>query len=74
MLLPEEIHPEESIYYNGAFVLRELRQKPTSILELYGKVKANKNMSFPIFVLCIDWLYLIEKVELTEKGEIELCS
>ncbi len=36
MLLPDNIHPEDSLYYNGAFVLQAL-QKNTSwdLLDLY---------------------------------------
>jgi hypothetical protein len=27
MLLPDNIHPENSIYYNGAFVIESLKQE-----------------------------------------------
>ena len=30
MLLPDNIHPEQSIYYNGAFVLEALREQSAS--------------------------------------------
>ena len=74
MLLPDNIHPENSIYYNGAIVL-EVLQKNSSIeiLELYHLVKKNRNISFPIFLLSIDWLYLIDSIEL-KKEKVELCS
>ncbi len=75
MLLPDNIHPENSIYYNGAFVLRALENnKVYPMLDLYQVVKKMREMSFPIFILCIDWLYLIDVVKLNTKGEIELCS
>ena len=36
MLLPDNIHPELSIYYNGALVLSELqKQNKQSIINLY---------------------------------------
>lgn len=73
MLLPDNIHPENSIFYNGAIVLQILqKQKKLDFLELYQQVKVVKNMSFPIFVLCLDWLYLISVAEL-KNGRIELC-
>jgi len=31
-------------------------------------------MSFSVFILCLDWLYLLEVAKLNAKGEIELCS
>ena len=75
MLLPDNIHPELSVYYNGAVVLRELEKKPKQkILDLYSRAKAANGMSFSVFVLCLDWLYLIQVAQLNEKGIIEKCS
>lgn len=74
MLLPDNIHPELSIYYNGAFVLEELKKIDNqSITDLYKNVKSNKDMSFPTFMLCLDWLYLIEAVKMNERGYIQSC-
>jgi hypothetical protein len=75
MLLPDNIHPELSIYYNGALVLDELRHKNCqSILQLFAKTKAKTDMSFSTFILCLDWLYLIDIAKINEKGDIEICS
>lgn len=75
MLLPDNIHPELSIYYNGALVLNELQSKDNQpIINLYQKVKATNDMSFPTFILCLDWLYLIEVAQINEKGDVVLCS
>lgn len=74
MLLPDNIHPENSIYYNGAFLIQVLKNKNNlDMFELYQEVKKLKNMSFPIFILCIDWLYLANIAELSD-GRIGLCS
>lgn len=75
MLLPDNIHPDNSIYYNGAFVIESLKKGTSySMLDLYQQVKAKRIMSFSIFILCLDWLYLIEVARINSKGEIELCS
>ena len=75
MLLPDNIHPEKSIYYNAAFVIEFLKKDARyKILDLYQEVKKNRQMSFSIFILCLDWLYLLEVTILNSKGEIELCS
>lgn len=44
------------------------------MLDLYQEVKAKKKMSFSVFILCLDWLYLLEVAKFNSKGEIELCS
>lgn len=75
MLLPDNIHPENSIYYNGAFVLQVLQEKRNlNLLDLFQNVKNKKSMTFQIFILCLDWLYLLDIAKLNKKGEVELCS
>jgi len=75
MLLPDNIHPENSIYYNGAFVLQELqKQSNQNLLDLYQNIKQQKNISFPVFILCLDWLFLLNVAELGNNGKVKLCS
>ncbi len=75
MLLPDNIHPEQSIYYNGAFVLQTLREQPVmDMLDLYVSTQTHRRMTMPVFVLCLDWLFLLNLVSLNEQGVIELCS
>lgn len=74
MLLPDNIHPELSIYYNGSLVLKELKEKDKqSIIGLYQNIRDKNNMSFSTFILSLDWLYLIEAAEIDERGMIRLC-
>lgn len=74
MLLPDNIHPELSVYFNGSIVLAELKSKSSQqILELYQHVKDRNNMSFPTFILSLDWLYLIDVAKINENGWVGLC-
>lgn len=75
MLLPDNIHPENTIYYNGAFVLQSLQDNnEQSLLELYQNVRLKKDISFSILILCLDWLYLIDLAHINDEGVIKLCS
>lgn len=48
MLLPDNIHPELSIYYNGYVILTELEKKTEQmLLELYYNVKSQITCHFP---------------------------
>lgn len=48
MLLLDNIHPELIIYYNGSFVLEELKKMDNqTIMDLYQNVTAKNEMSFP---------------------------
>jgi hypothetical protein len=74
MLLPDNIHPEDTVYYNGAFVLQAARANPyTDLLDLYRHTKQLKEMSMPVFILCLDWLFLLNLLTLDDRGRIELC-
>ncbi len=74
MLLPDNIRPELSIYYNGSVILKELETKSEQkILELYYNVKKSNDMSFSLFVLSLDWLYLIQLVQISEEGVVRKC-
>jgi hypothetical protein len=75
MLLPDIIHPEDSIYYNGAIVLKLLqKQTHQNILDLYQTAKKERAMSFAVFVLCLDWLFLLNIAIVNQNGEVNLCS
>ncbi|NJO01582.1 MAG: hypothetical protein HC880_07735 [Bacteroidia bacterium] len=75
MLLPNNMNPENSIYYNGAIILEALqKQRKQDLLDLFKNVKRQHSMSFGLFILSLDWLYLIDVAVLNKYGEIELCS
>ena len=74
MLLPDNIHPENSIYFNASIVLETLQEfGKLDMLDLYQNVTKNKKISFPVYILCLDWLYIINVAELNQ-GEVKLCS
>ncbi|ACQ51253.1 hypothetical protein AGE29_00180 (plasmid) [Clostridium botulinum] len=74
MLLPDNMQPEMSIYYNGAIVLSCLKKNSKQdLMELYKNVKLERNITFSVFLLSLDWLYLIDLAKYTDRGEIELC-
>ncbi len=75
MLLPDNIHPELSIYYNGSVILAELEKtSERKLLELYHNVKNSSDMSFSMFILSLDWLYLIQSAQINDEGVVRKCS
>ena len=74
MLLPDNVHPENCIYYNGAFVLQAMQGKSSQdMIELFLNSKELNEMSMPVFLLCLDWLFLINLVTINSQGRIERC-
>lgn len=75
MLLPDNINPRNSIYYNGALVLKIMQDnKKLSISDLFVKTQEVSKMSFSVLLLCLDWLYLLNVVVINNNGEVSLCS
>jgi hypothetical protein len=74
MLIPDNIHPEQTIYYNASFVLKILQEFFTlDFIELYVKTKSEKHMSMPVFILCLDWLFMLGLIKLND-NKVEICS
>lgn len=75
MLLPDNIHPTDSIYYNGAIIFEAIeKNKKYELIDLYQKVKEKNDISFSVFILCLDWLFLIDLTTINSKNKIELCT
>lgn len=75
MLLPDNVHPVNTVYYNGAFVLEAARTLPgADWLDLYAEVRESQNISVSVFVLCLDWLFLLEVITLDNNGRVRVCS
>jgi hypothetical protein len=74
MLIPININPCNSIYFTGSEILHILQEKgKMSMNDLYFAVKSKYDMSYPILMLSLDWLFLIDEAVVTEEGEVKLC-
>jgi hypothetical protein len=74
MLLPDNMHPEQTIYYNASHVLNILfHKKQVSLFDLYMETNSAIKMTIPVFLLSLDWLFLIDVVNYMEDGSVVLC-
>ncbi len=74
MLLPKDIHPHNSLYYNGGLVLQLIKENNhLSFMEVFLELKKIHNTSMPLFVLTLDWLFLANIISFNEEGNIKLC-
>lgn len=75
MLLPDNIHPEKTLVYNGARILKALQKMgEASLVDLYVEARGDTKVGMPLFVLSLDWLYLANCVKFNDQGKIVLCS
>jgi hypothetical protein len=75
MLLPDNIHPEKTLVYNGALILKALKEvEEVALLDLYLELRKESSLGMPLFVLSLDWLYLANLIEINNQGKVALCS
>lgn len=76
MIVSRDIHPERDFYYLGAKVIKLLGQSKADIFdffEVYTALKKEENISINLFVLTLDWLYLINAITTNQKGDLIKC-
>lgn len=75
MLLPDNVHPENTLMYNGALIVKALKiSGEATLLDLYLEAKKDSRMTMALFVLSLDWLFLVDCVTFNENGRVALCS
>jgi hypothetical protein len=76
MIISSNVHPERDMYYLGAKVIEALsasNRDHWDYIELFESLKQNHNIEFKLFILCLDWLFLINAIEKDVNGEIKKC-
>lgn len=76
MLLPKDINPVNTLYFNGALAINAMNSSGTSTIDffdLFEKLKASNKISFQSYIFALDWLFLIGSIKLGESGKIEKC-
>ncbi|MBK1855493.1 hypothetical protein JO972_11025 [Verrucomicrobiaceae bacterium 5K15] len=75
MIVGKDTHPERKVYYWGALVLEVLSSSKEDHLNsfaVYENLKSNHDISAELFLLTLDWLYLVGAID-GEKGRIQKC-
>jgi hypothetical protein len=75
MLLPENVHPANTLYFNGAMILDALQQlREADLFDLFLESRKRADITMPLFVLSLDWLFLADCVVRNSEGNFVLCS
>lgn len=75
MIVDQNNHPQRQLYYLGAKALEILNAQGGAVdfFDIYQELRIKENISIKLFILTIDWLYLLGTIK-TDKGLIKLCS
>ena len=72
MLLPNNVRPENSLYYQGYLILSELDMN-YSFMDLYLLLKDKYDLSVSNYILGLDWLYMIDAIFIDKNGSVRKC-
>ncbi|QZE12456.1 ABC-three component system middle component 6 [Mycoplasma sp. Ms02] len=76
MLLPININPKDSIFYVSTLILQHIVENNVSEqnwLDLYSDINKKEKITPRMFVFGLDWLYLINEINIDKKGRIYRC-
>ncbi len=75
MIVNLNLHPQQSLYYWGAVVLNAIKTLPNreiGCFPVYEEVKKSHDISFEMFSLTLDWLFILKAIEI-KKGRMKKC-
>ena len=76
MLLPKDINPSNTVYFNGALALKILEEYnglEIDFFDLYSMIRLTKDISLQSYILSLDWLYILGSIKLGSEGKIKKC-
>lgn len=73
MIISTDINPKLMLYYIGSLIMDILnKHNKFKLIKLYYKIRENNDMSFPIFIYSLNWLYLINLVDFNKKSKLSM--
>lgn len=75
MLLLNRTQPKKSLYVIGACLIEKLREttEPFYAAELFESYEEELSVSFPQFLLTLDWLFMAGLISLSDDGRMQKC-
>jgi len=76
MIVSKNTHPERDLYYLGAKtidVLNSSIQEEWNYFDLFVEFNQKEKISFNLFSLVLDWLFILSVIKPNEKGGIRKC-
>ena len=67
MIMPTKIiQPKQSLWVNSSFVLKSIQEGSSTADEIFDTITKhyNKKFSADQLILCLDFLFLIDKIEI----------
>jgi hypothetical protein len=76
MIVNKDTNPERNLFYLGGLILGVLSEttdkKLVDFFDVFQRLNEIEKVSISLFSLALDWLYLIEAVDLID-GDVKKC-
>jgi hypothetical protein len=75
MIIGTDVNPQNNVYHIGAKIIQVLKSYDYDLIDsfqIYSDLNKNDKVSFNLFSLALDWLYLLEVIEPIE-GQLKRC-
>ena len=76
MIISKNINPEIDFYYLGGKVIEILtssKNEKYDYFELYAKMNKEQEIGLNLFILVLDWLFILGVIKNSNNGCIERC-
>lgn len=71
MILPNKnIEPKYSLFYTGAILLKIIKNKEYSVIDLWFIAKKSTNITYSKYIQTLIYLFSIDAINYTKKGKI----
>ncbi len=77
MILPTHINPNKSLYVVGSRVIDILKSRKLIDAQelhiLYSNKYKSDNLNYNYFLYALDWLYILELIQINKNSKIKRC-
>lgn len=74
MIVNNNGNPERDVYYLGAKVIELLPNKDSfEFFEIFEKLSQTEKITVQLYVLVLDWLFLLGVIKKDKKGLLKKC-
>lgn len=76
MIISRDTNPQRDFYYLGSLVIQAMSKKEGTkmdFFDLFNAINRQENFSINSYILTLDWLYLMDVIDIPENGNIVKC-
>lgn len=76
MIVNKNINPERDLYYLGGKVieiLQDIDENEFDYFEVFQRLNSQKSISLNLYILVLDWLFLLKAIKKGKNGILEKC-